>query len=52
MMLDHLKKQAAAQAIRRAVATVLAKGEPRAPDLGRSARTEDVTQAIIGRLSH
>ncbi len=52
MMLDHLKEQAAAQAIRRVVATVLAEGGPRTPDLGGTASTTEVTQAIIDRLSH
>jgi 3-isopropylmalate dehydrogenase len=50
MMLDHIKESAAAQAIRRAVAVVLAEGWPRTPDLGGSATTAEVTAAVIARL--
>ena len=51
LMLDHLKEQAAARAVERSVAAVLAAGAPRTPDLGGSATTEEVTRAIIARLT-
>ncbi len=51
LMLRHLKEEAGAKTIEAAVAAVLAAGAPRTPDLGGSATTGDVTQAIIGRLA-
>ena len=50
LMLERLKAPAAAEAIRRAVAAVLAAGGPRTADLGGSATTAEVTRAIIERL--
>ena len=50
MMLDHLEVPAAARRVETAVAAVLAEGKARTPDLGGSASTQDVTDAIIGRL--
>jgi 3-isopropylmalate dehydrogenase len=46
MMLDHLAAGRAAERIRRAVASVLAAGSPRTPDLGGAATTSEVGQAI------
>ncbi len=46
MMLDHLKETWAAEAIRSAVAKVLASGSPRTPDLGGSSTTAEVGQAV------
>ncbi len=51
LMLDHLKEQAAARAIERAVAAVLTAGGPRTPDLGGSATTAEVAQAVAARLA-
>jgi len=51
MMLDHLQLPAAAAAIQSAVADLLATGGPRTPDLGGTARTEEVERAIVDRLS-
>ncbi len=50
LMLRHLKEEAAARAIEAAVAAVLAAGVPRTPDLGGTASTREVTQAIIERM--
>jgi tartrate dehydrogenase/decarboxylase/D-malate dehydrogenase len=50
MMLDWLGEPQAAKAIRDAVDEVLAEGRVRTPDLGGSARTPDVTAAIIAKL--
>ncbi len=46
MMLDHLNAPRAADLVRRAVARVLAAGQPRTPDLGGSATTADVGRAV------
>ena len=46
MMLDHLGALKGAEAIRRAVANVLAAGTPRTPDLGGTAKTVDVGRAV------
>jgi 3-isopropylmalate dehydrogenase len=46
MMLDHLNAGATAERVRRAVARVLAAGEPRTPDLGGSSTTADVGRAV------
>ena len=45
MMLEHLGQQDAAEAIMRAIETVLAQG-PRTRDIGGKASTEDVGKAI------
>ena len=46
MMLDHLDAPRGATAVRNAVATVLAAGTPRTPDLGGKASTAEVGQAV------
>jgi tartrate dehydrogenase/decarboxylase/D-malate dehydrogenase len=46
MLLSHLSEHAAAAAIRRAVASVLAAGSVRTPDLRGTASTEEMTAAI------
>jgi tartrate dehydrogenase/decarboxylase/D-malate dehydrogenase len=46
MMLEHLRLGAAAAAIHAAVERLLADGGPRTPDLGGTARTTDVGQAV------
>jgi tartrate dehydrogenase/decarboxylase/D-malate dehydrogenase len=51
MMLDHLGVQQAAQAVRGAVAAVLEDGRPRPPDLGGSAGTREVTDAVLAKLN-
>jgi tartrate dehydrogenase/decarboxylase / D-malate dehydrogenase len=50
MMLDHLEVNAAARRVEAAVAAVLADGRTRTPDLGGASSTQEVTDAIIGRL--
>ncbi|MHB1134400.1 MAG: 3-isopropylmalate dehydrogenase [Chloroflexota bacterium] len=52
MMLDWLGEQAAAAAVTAAVEAVLAEGRPRTPDLGGSATTIQVGEAIRERLRH
>jgi len=50
MMLDHLEQPAAAGAVRRAVAAVLAGGGVRTPDLGGDAGTGQVCEAVVANL--
>ncbi|HXG08997.1 MAG TPA: tartrate dehydrogenase [Gemmataceae bacterium] len=50
MMLDHLGLTKSAAAIRRAVAAVLKAGRPRTPDLGGTATTIEVTEAVLAAL--
>ena len=50
MMLDHLGLARSASALRGAVAAVLKAGKPRTPDLGGTARTTDVTEAVLAAL--
>ncbi|WP_327051521.1 isocitrate/isopropylmalate dehydrogenase family protein [Halomicrococcus gelatinilyticus] len=49
MLLDYLGHEASGQRVREAVETTLEQG-PRTPDLGGSATTADVTEAVIDRL--
>jgi tartrate dehydrogenase/decarboxylase/D-malate dehydrogenase len=49
-MLDHLGLTAAAEAIRQAVAAVLAEGKVRTPDLGGSHTTADMGNAVVAAL--
>lgn len=49
LMLDHLGEDAAATRLRQAVESVLETG-PHTPDLGGSAATEDVADAVVDRL--
>lgn len=49
MLLDHLGKESAADAVRTATLEVLESG-PRTPDLGGDATTDDVGEAIKARL--
>jgi len=51
MMLDHLQEPAAARALMAAIERVTARGEVLTPDLGGSARTSDVTAAVIAQLT-
>lgn len=46
MLLDHLGAAKGAETIRRAVASVLAAGAPRTPDLGGQAKTTEVGRAV------
>jgi isocitrate/isopropylmalate dehydrogenase len=46
MMLEHIGEAEAGQAIRQGVSTVLAEGEVRTRDLGGSASTEELAEAI------
>jgi tartrate dehydrogenase/decarboxylase/D-malate dehydrogenase len=50
LMLQHLGEAKAGEAIVDAIATVLADGGPRTPDLGGTARTDEVTRAIVEAL--
>ncbi len=46
MLLDHVGAPKGAEAVRRAVARVLAAGSPRTPDLGGNATTAEVGRAV------
>jgi isocitrate/isopropylmalate dehydrogenase len=50
LMLDHLGLGKSAGAVRGAVAAVLKAGRPRTPDLGGSAKTAEVTEAVLAAL--
>jgi tartrate dehydrogenase/decarboxylase/D-malate dehydrogenase len=50
MLLDHLELTRAGAALRKAVAAVLRAGKARTPDLGGSARTTDVSEAVLAAL--
>jgi tartrate dehydrogenase/decarboxylase/D-malate dehydrogenase len=50
MMLDHLQVAAAARTIENAVRKLLAARQPRTPDLGGTAKTADVTRALLDHL--
>jgi tartrate dehydrogenase/decarboxylase/D-malate dehydrogenase len=50
MMLEHLGEAPAAQAVEQAVASVLAEGRVRTPDLGGTSATGEVAAAVVQRL--
>ena len=50
MMLDHLGESAAAAAVERAIADVLAEGGTRTPDLGGNAGTKDLGHAVTSAI--
>ena len=50
MMLDHFGETAAAAAVERAIATVLAEGGTRTPDLGGNAGTKDLGAAVTAAI--
>jgi tartrate dehydrogenase/decarboxylase/D-malate dehydrogenase len=50
MMLDHLEQRQAAREVEAAVAAVLAEEKFRTPDLGGKSSTEEVTDAVLGKL--
>src|SRR5271156_809474 len=50
MMLDHFGESAAAQAVERAIAEVLADGGTRTPDLGGNAGTTDLGAAVTAAI--
>jgi tartrate dehydrogenase/decarboxylase/D-malate dehydrogenase len=50
LMLDHLGLARSAAGLRGAVAAVLKAGKPRTPDLGGTARTVDITEAVLAAL--
>jgi isocitrate dehydrogenase (NAD+) len=52
MMLDHLGEANAAAAVRGSVREVLAEGRVRTRDLGGSAGTDEMTEAIISAVGH
>jgi tartrate dehydrogenase/decarboxylase/D-malate dehydrogenase len=47
MLLEHLRLEAAAAAVRQAVAAVLRAGKARTPDLGGKARTQEMADAVL-----
>jgi tartrate dehydrogenase/decarboxylase/D-malate dehydrogenase len=51
MMLDHLEMREAAQEVERAVAAVLEDGKALTPDLGGKSSTEEVTGAVLEKLT-
>jgi tartrate dehydrogenase/decarboxylase/D-malate dehydrogenase len=50
LLLDHLERPRAAEAVRRGVAAVLKACRPRTPDLGGNARTGDVGDAVVAAV--
>lgn len=50
-MLQHLGESGAAQAVERAIDTVLARSDVHTPDLGGRATTRDVGDAIAHEIS-
>jgi tartrate dehydrogenase/decarboxylase/D-malate dehydrogenase len=50
MMMEHLGEKAAADLIDAAVRAVLAEGRVLTPDLGGTARTSEVTEAVLARM--
>jgi tartrate dehydrogenase/decarboxylase/D-malate dehydrogenase len=52
MMLEHLRLETAANAVKNAVANLLAGGGPRSPDLGGTATTTEVGDAVVERIRH
>jgi tartrate dehydrogenase/decarboxylase/D-malate dehydrogenase len=52
MMLEHLELNPAAAAIRRSVADVLANNGPRTPDIGGTAKTNDVAAAVVAGIDN
>jgi tartrate dehydrogenase/decarboxylase/D-malate dehydrogenase len=50
MMLEHLEMASAAREVETAVAAVLSEGQVRTPDLGGRSSTEEVTDAVLGKL--
>ena len=50
MMLEHLEMRDGAREIEQAVAAVLAEGKVRTPDIGGKNKTEEVTDAVLGKL--
>jgi tartrate dehydrogenase/decarboxylase/D-malate dehydrogenase len=50
MMLDHFGESAAAQAVERAIAEVLAEGGTRTPDLGGNAGTKELGAAVCAAI--
>jgi tartrate dehydrogenase/decarboxylase/D-malate dehydrogenase len=50
MMLEHLGEAAAAKRLMAAVETVTARGEVLTPDLGGTATTEQITDAVIAAI--
>ncbi len=50
LLLDHLGLARSAAAVRKGVAAVLKAGKPRTPDLGGTAKTGEVTEAVLAAL--
>jgi isocitrate/isopropylmalate dehydrogenase len=50
MMLEHLGLHKSAAAVHQAVAAVLRAGRPRTPDLGGTATTTDVGDAVVAAV--
>jgi tartrate dehydrogenase/decarboxylase / D-malate dehydrogenase len=52
MMLEHLRLETAANAIKNAVANLLAGGGPKSPDLGGTATTKEIGNAVVERIQN
>jgi tartrate dehydrogenase/decarboxylase / D-malate dehydrogenase len=50
MMLEHLRLETAANTVKHAVATLLAGGGPKSPDLGGTATTKEIGNAVVERI--
>src|ERR1700722_15928711 len=52
MMLEHLRLENAASAVKNAVANLLAGGGPKSPDLGGTATTKEIGNAVVERIQY
>ena len=52
MMLEHLRLETAANAVKHAVANLLAGGAPKSPDLGGTATTKEIGNAVVERIQN
>ncbi len=52
MMLEHLRLETAANAVKNAVASLLAGGGPKSPDLGGTAATKEIGNAVVERIQN
>ncbi len=52
MMLEHLRLETAANAVKHAVANLLAGGGPKSPDLGGTATTKEIGNAVVERIQN
>jgi tartrate dehydrogenase/decarboxylase / D-malate dehydrogenase len=52
MMLEHLRLETAAIAVKNAMANLLAGGGPKSPDLGGTATTKEIGNAVVERIQN